>query len=146
MYSGYLTIIIELIDSICRDSTDTQYMIIQNKLSKSKKTISLYYKTISSSVFIINNTPSGAKKASRKYQTRKSPESQNASLSSSYSDWLVQCCMHDHFCANSSILHWAVHQLIAFSLEVSQGGSNWSLKNYGFISNTVFFTSCIQIT
>ena len=122
MYSGYLTIIIELIDSICRDSTDTQYMIIQNKLSKSKKTISLYYKTISSSVFIINNTPSGAKKASRKYQTRKSPESQNASLSSSYSDWLVQCCMHDHFvqtaafyteqCTSPLLFHLKSHKVV----------------------------------
>ena len=140
MYSGYLTIIIELIDSICRDSTDTQYMIIQNKLSKSKKTISLYYKTISSSVFIINNTPSGAKK----HRESTKPESHlKAKCFSFFFLFRLASSMlyaRSFFCANSSILHWAVHQLIAFSLEVSQGGSNWSLKNYGFICNTIFFT------
>jgi len=32
---------------------------------------------------------------------------------------------------NSSILHWAVRQPIAFhNFEVSRGSSNWSLKNY----------------
>ena len=44
------------------------------------------------------------------------------------------------FAQNSSIFHWAVHLPITFPLEVSQDGSNWSLKNYGFICNTIFFT------
>jgi len=42
-------LIIESVDSICRDSTDTQYMLIQTNLSKSPKQLSykpLYYNTL----------------------------------------------------------------------------------------------------
>ena len=84
-----VALITELIDSICRDSTDTQYMTKQTL--KISKMLNLYFITMyhsSSSVFIINNMPSGAKKASRKYQGRKSPEDQNVFLSCSH--WLVQ--------------------------------------------------------
>ena len=41
--------IIESVDSICRDSSDTQYMLIQTNVSKSPKQLT-------------KNTPSGAKK------------------------------------------------------------------------------------
>jgi len=34
--------ITESVDSICRDSADTQYMIIQKNISKTKKQINLY--------------------------------------------------------------------------------------------------------
>ena len=44
------------------------------------------------------------------------------------------------FTQNRNILHWAVHQPIAFDkFEVTWGGSNWSLNNYGFIYNAIFF-------
>ena len=51
--------------------------------------------------------------------------------------------LHDSFTMvfawNSSILHWAVHQPIAFhNFEVSRGGLNLLVKNYGFINNTIF--------
>jgi len=62
------SVVIESVDSICRDSAsaDTQYMLIQTNLSKSPK--QLTYKPVitpyrsSSSVFMTNNKPSGAKK------------------------------------------------------------------------------------
>ena len=50
------------LDSICRDSTDTQYMTKQTL--KISKILNLYFIPTycsSSSVFIMNNTPSGAK-------------------------------------------------------------------------------------
>ena len=34
-------IVIELVDSICKDTTDTQYMLIQKNLSKSQKRYTL---------------------------------------------------------------------------------------------------------
>jgi len=53
--------IIESIDSICRDSVDTQYMLIQKKSLKISKTgfITMYHS--SSSAFMTSNTPSGTK-------------------------------------------------------------------------------------
>ena len=43
------------------------------------------------------------------------------------------------FAQNSSILHWAVHQPIAFhNFEISWGSLNRSLNNYGFISDAIF--------
>ena len=36
-YNGGYTDIIESVDSICRDSADTQYMLIQTNFSKSPK-------------------------------------------------------------------------------------------------------------
>ena len=60
------------------------------------------------------------KKASQKYWTRQSPDSQNVFIP---------------FFFFFFFLHWAVHQSITIlRFEVSWGGSNWSLKNYGFIS------------
>jgi len=35
--------IIEPVDSICRDSADTQYMLIQTNFSKSPKQVTYYY-------------------------------------------------------------------------------------------------------
>ena len=47
------------------------------------------------------------------------------------------------FAQNNSILHWAVHQSNAFS-QVSQGSSNPSLNNYGFICDAFFFI-CLHV-
>ena len=64
-WEGAQNIIIESVDSICRDSADTQYMPIQTNLLKISKTANLWAVTTpyrsSSSVFMTNNTPSGAK-------------------------------------------------------------------------------------
>ena len=74
------------------------------------------------------------------------PDSRNIFLSSS--DELVPLqnwgCVTMIFTQNSSIFHWALHQPINFfySFEVSRGSSNWSLKNYGFICNVIFFFTC----
>jgi len=59
--------IIESVDSICRDSADTQYMLITSKFLKISKTAANLLAVIttyrsSSSVFMTSNTPSGAKK------------------------------------------------------------------------------------
>jgi len=47
--------IIESVDSICRDSADTQYMLIQTNFSKSSKQLTPYRS--SSSVFVAKNAP-----------------------------------------------------------------------------------------
>ena len=58
--------------------------------------------------------------------------------------------LHDSFIMvstqNSNILHRATHQPIAF--QVPRGNSKWSLKNYGFICDTIFqkHVRCAQIT
>ena len=58
--------------------------------------------------------------------------------------------LHDSFtmvfAQNSSIFHWAVHQPIAFSrFEDARGDSNRSLKNYGFLYDTIFFSSRVRM-
>jgi len=137
-------IIIESVDSICRDSADTQYMLLQKKIHKISKTANLQavitpYRS-SSSVFMTNNIPSGTKKHQRKYRTRKSPKSS----SSSSSDRLVQICV--------TLSRWFLHKTAALSsapahrffsmFEVTQGDSNCSQKNYGFLCDAIF-SSCV---
>jgi len=39
-----------------------------------------------------------------------------------------------------------MNSLLFHNLEVSRGGSNRPLKNYGFISDAIFKTVCTQIT
>ena len=55
--------IIESVDSICRDSTDTQYMLIQifQNLQNSLQAVITPYR-LTSSVFMTKNAPSGTKK------------------------------------------------------------------------------------
>jgi len=79
------------------------------------------------------------------YQTRKLPDGQN--VSSSSSDGLVQNCM--------TLSLWFSHKTAAFyteqctspslfyNFEVSQGGSNRSLNNYSIISNAIFKNWCM---
>jgi len=48
------------------------------------------------------------------------------------------------FAQSSSIFHRAVHQPIIISrFQVSRGGSNRSLKNYGFLCNAIFFSRVV---
>ena len=66
----------------------------------------------------------------------------SSSSSSSSSDGLVQICL--------TLSWWFLQKTAAFSteqctspslfsrFEVSRGGSNWSLKNYGFLSDAIF--------
>ena len=93
--------IIELVDCICRDSTDMQYTIMQiSQNVKNGKLISLY----SNIPFIFEcfhdeQHTHWREKASQKYQPRKSPvndflsSSSLSSSSSSSSDRLVQTCV-----------------------------------------------------
>ena len=111
--------IIELADSdICRDSADTQYMIIQKRITQNLKNSKLYaFITMchpSSSVFMTNDMPTGAKKH---HESTKPPSRQMAMFfffrwaSSKLRDSFTMV-----FAQTSSISHWAVHQPIAFSL------------------------------
>ena len=73
------------VSRLCRDIVDTQYMIIQNLLNLKKgELISLYDNVplihLRVHVFMTNNMPSGTKKRCKKYQTRKSLNSQNLSF------------------------------------------------------------------
>jgi len=89
------------------------------------------------------NTPSSAKKH-RKSTEPKVARWPKCFLSSSSSDRLVQNCM--------TLSRWFSHKITAFyteqctspslflNFQVSRGGSNRSLKNYGFISDNVFIT------
>jgi len=64
-------LIIELVDSTCKDSAYTQHMIIQKNL-KNGKLVSLYDNIpYYFKCFMTYNTPSSV---SQKYQTRKSPD------------------------------------------------------------------------
>ena len=97
---------------------------------------------------MMNNMPTGMKKwhkttepQSHTRQPKCSPPPLPPSSSSSPSDRLIQNCMTHS--------HWFLHETVAFytelctspllfhNFEVSQCGSNQSLKNYGFISNTM---------
>jgi len=50
------------------------------------------------------------------------------------------------FSQSSSIFHRAVHQPIAyFQVSSSRGGSNRSLKNYGFLCDAIFFFTCTHV-
>ena len=114
--------ITESVDSVCRDTTYTQYMLIQ-KISPNLRNGTL--------ISLYNNIPfifecfhdqqdsSHREKPSRKYHTRYSQNEQIVflSFSSSFrraSSTSPQSLMMV-FTRNSSILHRAVHQPIAFS-------------------------------
>jgi len=56
MYEILPTFAIELVDSLCRDSTDTQYMIMQEISQTYKPLLQLMYHSFSS-VFMTNSTP-----------------------------------------------------------------------------------------
>ena len=103
----------------------------------------MYHST--STVFMTDNMPSGAKKH------RKSTETESCLMAKhlSFIFFFRQASSNllDSFtivlAQNSRILHWAVHQSISFSqpkFEVSQSSSNWSLNNYGSICDTLFYS------
>ena len=66
LYNNVIVCIIESVDSVCRDSADMQYMIIQKvspNLKNGKSFLAFITMDCSSSgVFMMNNMPSGAKK------------------------------------------------------------------------------------
>ena len=100
----------ESVDSICRDSADTQYMLIQTNFSKSPK--ELTYKPFVNRVFSRRKTPSGAKKL------RESTEPESHQTAKMFFFRRASSNLRDAFSMvfvqNSSIFHWAVHQPIAF--------------------------------
>ena len=114
----YTSFITESVDSVCRDTTYTQYMLIQKNLSKSQKRAFITTYRSSSGVFMTNKTPRIAKnrRESTTPGTRKTGKLffflllsfRRASSTSTQSLMMV-------IAQNSSILHRAVHQPIAFS-------------------------------
>ena len=115
--------IIELVESICRDSADTQYMLIKTNFSKSPKQLKLWAVITphrsSSSVFMMNNTPSGAKmnRESTKPESRQMAKMFSFFFFFVFFRWAssnLHDSFYDDFAQNSSIFHWAVHQPIAF--------------------------------
>jgi len=91
---------------------------------------------------MMNNMPGGMKKHHESNEpARKLPDGQNVSLVQNYDSFMMV------FAQNSSNLHRAVHQPITFfNFEVSHGGLNQSLKNYGFIRDAIFTCTHAQIT
>jgi len=90
--------IIESVDSICRDSTDTQYMIIQ-VISQNHKNSKIIYKqhTILLQAFSWSTTCLVAQKSTVKVLNQKVAKQPIYSFSSS--DRLVQNCVtSSHFC------------------------------------------------
>jgi len=101
------------LDSICRDSTDTQYMTKQTLNLKNAKLI--LYNSVPFIVECFHNEQHA--QWCEKYQTRKSPGDQNVFLSSC-SDWLVQTvCMivfaqtaafYTEQCSSPSLFTWSL--------------------------------------
>ena len=124
--------IIESVDSICRDSADTQYMLIQTNFSKSPKRLT--YKPLQHPIVHF-----------RVFSWRFSFFFFFRWASSNLRDSFMMV-----FAQNSSLFHWAVYQSIAFfKFEVTPwGDSNCSLKNYGFLYDAIFLHVyvCAQIT
>ena len=119
--SLYIT---ESVDSVCRDTTYTQYMPIQKNLPKSQKRYT-YYEFITTyrsslSVFMTNKTPRIVKNRRERttHGTRKTGKLFFFLLLSFFfrraSSTLPQSLMMV-IARNSSILHRAVHLPIAFS-------------------------------
>ena len=106
---------IESVNSICRDSVDTQYMAIQKNSQKQ-----LAYKLFVFECFHDQQDSQWCEKASQKYQTKNSQNGPNVFLSSSFfffrriSSILREPLMLI-YTQNSSILYRTVHNPIAFS-------------------------------
>ena len=153
-----------MVDSICRDRADTQYMMIQNNL-KNGKLITTYRSSLS--IFTTNNMPNDTKKHCESTEpescqiakmffflsSSSSFSSSSYSSSPSSSDELVQNGM--------TLSQWFPHKTAAFyteqctspslfhNYEVSQGALNQSLKSYslyGFICTAIFFNYCTHGT
>jgi len=125
-------------------------MLIQKNLKISKTAVITTYHS-SSSVFMVNNTPSGPKKHHKSIE----PESHQMSKMFSFFFFFRRTSsnLHDSF---TMVLHktaaFSTEQCTSpshFSMfEVSRGGSNCSLKNYGFLCDVIFSSryTCAQIT
>ena len=119
--------IIESVDSIRRDTTYTQYVLIQKNLSKSQTLISVYnHIPFIFERFHDQQDSSRREKPSWKYHTRYSQNGRIVFLSSSSSSFFRRANSASPqspmmvFARNSSILHRAVHQPIAFrNLQIS---------------------------
>ena len=130
-WEGAQNIIIESVDSICRDSADTQYRLIQTNFSKSPKQLthkSLQHLTVHLWVFSWRTTHPVALKCIAKVPYQKVARRPKcfsffwSSVSSGFFFYFFRRAssnLRDSFTMiftqNSSIFHWAVHQPIAFS-------------------------------
>ena len=105
---------IESVDSICRDSVDTQYMAIQKNSQKQ-----LAYKLFVFECFHDQQDSQWCEKASQKYQTKNSQNWPNVFLSSSFfffrrTSSILREPLALVYTRNSSVLYGAVHNSIAF--------------------------------
>ena len=118
------TVIIEWVDSICRDSADTQYMLIQTNFSESPKQLTynpLLHPTVHLQVLSWRKTHPVALKSIAKVPNQKVTRRPKCfsfffffffffrRASSNLLDSFKMV-----FAQNSSIFHWVVHQPIAF--------------------------------
>ena len=136
---------IESVDSICRDTTYTQYK--SQKRYTYKPLLTAYHS--SSSVFMTNKTPRVAKthRESTTPGTRKTGKLFFflsfffRQLSSTLPQSLTMV-----FAQNSSILQSSAttHRFFATS-KSSPGGYSCPLSNYGFICHTIFTFVCMRI-
>ena len=97
------------------------------------------------SIFMSNNAPGGTKKHIAKVLNPKVTKMFSSSSSStSSSKGLFKIVWLYHFTQSSSILHWGMHQHFAYSqLWSLTKHLNQSLRNCGFIYNTIFFTCTV---
>jgi len=110
----------------------------------------------SSSVFMMNKKPNGTKKHTKVPSQKVTRRLKSSSSSASpppppppppFSDGLVQICVTFTmvFRQNSS-MHFPLSSAPAHhffsSFEVSWGGLNCSLKNYGFLCDAIFVFTC----
>ena len=131
------------VDSMCRDA-NTKNLNLRNS-----KHLSLYNNVpFTLECFHNKQHTQWCKKPLQKYQTSKWPDGQNVFLSSSSSNWLVQNCVTLSwwfFAQSNSILHLQCTSPSLFhNFEASCGGLNWSLKNHGFICNTISSLVCMH--
>ena len=137
--------IIESVDSnvgIARTRNIWQYKKISQNL-KNGELISLY----DNIVFIFEcfhdwQDSQWHEKASRRYQTRNSQNGPNVFLSSFFrrASSILRELLTLVYTWNSSILYGAVHNPIAFSVSVSRGTRNHSLKTVA--SSLMLFITC----
>ena len=139
------------IDSICRDSVDIQYKIIQKKSQnlKNGKLIGLYNNV--PFIFKCSHDEQHAQWCEKASRSTESESCQMANMflsfffsSSSSSDGLVQNCMtlSQSFSHKTAAFYTeqCTSPLLSHNFEFSWGGSNRSLLNYCFICNTIFLT------
>ena len=132
-------VIIESVESICRDDTDTQYTTIKKiPISETANLLVAMYRS-SLCIFLTNKTG----RSVEKHQESTKPESSKTAKTCFFSSPLllstgrlahVVWISHNASC---SIVQWAVHCPIAFSQLPHKALSLSTLSNYDFIWDAI---------